>query len=326
MKRLSILCVLGCGSLCATPLFADCVGYTSPFQACMDDCATKRAGCRDTRYKCEEERKFCEYDCRGTDRGESGKISHRARTTIWANYPEMLDVVDLINSGNRRMYEHAMYPAQGYSSPRGIPTSTKKIPRADRRTPQYWLLLKAADVAMNHVSYNSLSDENGGYGVQPPPPDTGVWYFSRGLRITTERRYIGVARYYRLVDSWQAENEFDLLRALYMGTTGDPGGAEAIIDGSYLKMPSVRRRLMQMMDGADLPKGREATYKLAYLYETLCRQCIPGAYAPDFQTEDRNLVELAAGALSKFNKHPYHILYENLAGADCEFPVQLVRD
>ena len=310
----------------APPLFAECVGYTSPFQACMDDCATKRAGCKDTRYKCEEARKFCEYDCRGNGKGESGKISHRARNTIWANYPEMLDAIDLINAGNNRMVSYALYPSEGYYSPRGIPTSVRKVPREDRRTPQYWLLLKLVDVALNYVNYNSLADENGGEGIRPLPPNTGVWYFSRGLRIKTEKDNIGVANYYRYVDSWQAENEFDLLRALYMGASGDPGGAEAIIDGSYLKMPSVRRRLMQMMGGEGMPRGREAVYKLAYLYETLCPQCAPGTYAPDFQTEDRNLVELAAGALSKFNRHPYRVLYENLAGADCEFPIQLVRD
>ena len=328
MKRLAILCLLGWGPLCAAPLFAECVGYTSPFQTCMDGCATERANCKDTRYKCEEARKFCEFACKGKGNGDGGKISHRARTTIWSDYPEMLFVIDVTNSGRRAWrFDYAMYPSEGYYSPKGIPTSIRKVPRAHMRTPQYWLLLKAADAAWgNPIGYTSLSEMNGSRDIPPLPPDTGVWYFSRGLRTKVEKDYIGVANYYRWVERWLPESEWDLLRALYMGATGDSGGAEAIIDGSYLKMSAVRRRVMQLMQTGGVPQGREAVYKLAYLYETLCRECEPGRYAPNFHTEDRNLVELAAGALSKFDRHPYGLLYENLAGADCKFPIQLIRD
>ena len=289
------------------PLFGQCAAYIPPYEACLAGCAAERTACADSDYRCNEARTFCEFDCGGARdaydaRNARLKISDRARDTIWADYPAMQGAVYLINQDNGRMAEYALFPSQGYSSPRNIPTSVDKIRTARMRTPQYWLLLR-----IYRGSTNGFADARSDRGVPPLPPGTGVWYFARGLMT-------GV------------DNEEDLVRALYMGARGDPGGAEPILSGAYMEMPAVRNRVMRLFGRDGLPRGREAVYKLAYLYETLCPDCAPGADAGDFQTEDRVLAVLAAGALSRLVGGPYPALYRNMVGGDCGFPVNLRRE
>ena len=225
----------------------------------------------------------------------------------------MQEAIDLINSNyadndsvDDVLIDYAMYPDQGYYSPRGIPTSIDKIAKSDMDTPHYWLLLKI----YTDDDYSFFADEYGnpGRGVPPPPsPPSGVWFFAKGLRDNNP------------------DSESDLLKALYIAAVGDPTGAEPIIDGTYLNVRPVRRRVMQLMQRGEVPQSREAAYKLAYLYQTLCPQCEPGIYAPDFRIRDRNLTVMTAGVLSRMIGEPYGKLYENLVGEDSRFPIRLRR-
>ena len=337
MRGVSALAFLaGCILVPASPVFGECVGYGSTLKRCMDEVAAKRAACTDSDYRCNEAKIYGEQDCRTADdrradRSRGWKIPARARDTIWAGYPEMQEAIDLINRGAFiGLTTYALFPDQGYSDPRNIPTSVKKIRRSEMRTPEYWLLLRlygytelSANGWLGWIS--EYSYKGGDRGIPILPSGTGVSYFAKGLAYASKTQGRGYGRGYReetvIIPSPDAEA--DLLKALYMGARGAPEGADAIVNGSYLGMPTVRTRVMQLLRGEGKPGGREESYKLAYLYETLCPQCGPGVYQADFHTEDRALVKLAAGALSSIVGTPYQTLYENLAGSDCEFPVSL---
>ena len=210
------------------------------------------------------------------------KISDEARNRIWANYPEMQGAIDLINdnyvndeSVDDVLIDYAMYPDQGYYSPRGIPTSIDKISSEDMDTPHYWLLLKIhAD-----DDYNFFADEDGdpGLDVPPPPsPPSGVWYFARGLRDNSP------------------DNESDLLKALYIGATGSPDGAEPIINGTFMNVPGVTERAEEWRRSSPNPNAfsDEGANHFAYLLMTLV----------DINEEfiDRELVDLSLGILPEF--------------------------
>ena len=184
------------------PLFGQCAAYIPPYEACLAGCAAERTACADSDYRCNEARTFCEFDCGapGTLRRaqrQAQDLRPRARDTIWADYPAMQGAVYLINQDNGRMAEYALFPSQGYSSPRNIPTSVDKIRTArDADAPIL------ASVENLPGSTNGFADARSDRGVPPLPPGTGVWYFARGLMT-------GV------------DNEEDLVRALYMGARGD---------------------------------------------------------------------------------------------------------
>ena len=308
MKKILPFCLALTCAFSATPAQGN--GCVDRLQPCLDRCAEQLADCQDTDYICNLQNTHCKNSCEGehqariSTRGK--KISEYARDCIWVNYPKMQDAIDLINAGVfSGLIDYALYPRQGYSSPRGIPTSVDKIAKSDMDTPEYFLLLKIWDP--ESYIFRPGPDVFGSRGVPSPLPGTGEWYFAKGLKFDS------------------STNENDLLNAFYIGAVGDPAGAEPIIDGSYLKLRPVRRRVMQMMQRGGVPKGREPVYKLAYLYETLCPQCEPGVYAPDLRIRDRNLTELTAGVLSRIIGAPYGTLYENLTGADSRFPIRLRR-
>ncbi len=207
------------------------------------------------------------------------KISDEARNRIWANYPEMQGAIDLINdnyvndeSVDDVLIDYAMYPDQGYYSPRGIPTSIDKISSEDMDTPHYWLLLKIhAD-----DDYNFFADEDGdpGLDVPPPPsPPSGVWYFARGLRDNSP------------------DNESDLLKSLYVGATGSPQGAEPIINGTFMNASGVREKVREWKEKYDFaPFSDEGNHLLAYNVNILRNV--------DFR--DKELVELSLLTLADF--------------------------
>ena len=203
-------------------------------------------------------------------------ISDEARNRIWANYPEMQGAIDLINRGAfGGLIDYALYPNQGYSDPRGIPTSVRKIPRDDMDTPHYWLLLKIHEGR----AYNLIANEFGdpGLGIPPPPyPPSGVWYFARGLR------------------TGSPDNESDLLKALYIGATGSPQGAEPIINRTFMNVPGVEERAEEWRRSSPNPNALsdEGANHFAYLLMTLV----------DTNEEfiDRELVDLSLGILPEF--------------------------
>ena len=164
-----------------------------------------------------------------------------------------------------------MYPDQEYYDPRGIPTSVRKIPIRDMDTPHYWLLLK-----INDDGYNYYADEigNPGLGVPPPPsPPSGVWYFARGLR------------------NRSPDNESDLLKALYIGATGSPEGAEPILDGTFMRMQSVRDTVRKWKEEHNFaPYSDEGNHLVAYNLNRL----------REANFEDNELTELSLLALAKF--------------------------
>ena len=211
-------------------------------------------------------------------------ISDEARDRIWANYPEMQDVVDLINEDENlrgtgrtmsQFIQYALYPDQGISNRDNIAITTRKVPIEDMDTPHYWLLLK---IYPRNV-FNNSADDNGnpGVGVPPPPsPPSGVWYFARGLRDDSP------------------DNESDLLKALYIGATGSPEGAEPIINGTFAEVPGVRERAEEWRRSSPNPDAlsEEGANYYAYLLLTLV----------DTNEEfiNRELVDLSLGMLPEF--------------------------
>ena len=283
MKSVAI-CLLWCGVLYAAPLFGACVGsyvYVSPFERCMNDSAAKLAACTDSDYRCNEARVIREYDCKAAEGRRSArklKISERARNTIWANYPEMQGAIDLINEDENlrgtgrtmsQFIEYALYPNQGISNRNNIAITTRKVPREDMRTPQYWLLLKI----YRGRAYNLIA----GRGVPPPPPSPlAGWYFARGLRDNSP------------------DNESDLLKALYIAATGSPEGAEPIINGTFMDVPGVRERAEVWRRNSPRPDAlsQEGAYHLAYLLMTLVDR--------DEEFGDAELVDLSLGMLPEY--------------------------
>ncbi len=201
------------------------------------------------------------------------RISDEARNRIWANYPEMQGAIDLINDDVfEGLIDYAMYPSQGYSDPRGIPTSIRKIPREDIGTPHYWLLLKIYE-----DNYNYYADEGGnpGMGVPPPPsPPSGVWYFARGLRDNSP------------------DNESDLLKALYIGATGSPQGAEPIINGTFMNVPRVREKVREWRERNQLSSDLDEEEHLLLAYNLNVLRAV--------RFRDEELVELSLLALEDF--------------------------
>ena len=255
-------------------------------QPCLERCAKDLADCQDTDYICKGENTNCKKSCQGqheariSTRGK--KISQYARDCIWANYPEMQGAINLINrnyaddeSVDDVLIDYAMYPDQGYYSPRGISTSIDKISSGDMDTPHYWLLLKI----YNTDDYNVFADKDGnpGRGVPPPPyPPSGVWFFAKGLRDNNP------------------DSESDLLKALYIAAVGDPAGAEAIIDGTFMDVPGVRERAEQWRRNSPRPDSlsEEGALHYAYLLKTLVDT------NEDFV--DRELVDLSLGILPEY--------------------------
>ena len=255
-------------------------------QPCLERCAKELADCQDTDYICKGENTNCKKSCQGQHQARistSGKkISDYARDCIWANYPEMQGAIDLINrnyeddeSVDDVLIDYAMYPDQGYYSPRGIPTSIDKIPTSDMDTPHYWLLLKI----YNTDDYNVFADADGnpGLSVPPPPyPPSGVWFFAKGLRENNP------------------DSESDLLKALYIGATGSPQGAEPIINGTFAQVPGVRERAEEWRRRSPNPNAwsDEGANHYAYLLMTLVDT--------NEEFKDRGLVELSLGILPEF--------------------------
>ena len=262
--------------------------------ACLERCAKELAEREDTDYICQGENKNCKNRCEGNHEARISrrgkKISDYARDCIWANYPEMQGAIDLINdkvfSG---LIDYAMYPNQGYSSPRGIPTSIEKIPRTDMGTAHYWLLLKIYD-----IGYNYLADETGdpGAGVPPPPyPPSPVWFFAKGLRKNNP------------------DSESDLLKALYIAALGDPKWAEPVINGTFMDVPGVREKVTEWKEKHNFaPYSHEMNHFLAYNLNLLRKA--------DFR--DKELVELSLLALRDLfnNGHEKENVYSRIV-EDC---------
>ena len=286
--KLVAICLLWCGY--AMPVFGKCVStYVSPFEGCMNDSAAMHAACTDSDYRCNEARITREYDCKRAEEGRSArdsqlKISERARDTIWANYPEMRDVIDLINEDEtlrgtgRTMSEfikYELYPNRGISNRNNIKITTRKVPREDMRTPQYWLLLKIWGDGYNLTFDGERSLDDSNAGVPTLPPNTGVWYFARGLR------------------SRSPDNESDFLKAWYIGATGSPEGAEAIINGTFMDVPGVWQRVRGWSEEFNFaPFSDEGNHLLAYNINILREANFRGC----------ELVELSLGMLDMFSQ------------------------
>ncbi len=221
------------------------------------------------------------------------RISDEARNRIWKNYPQMQGAIDLINRGAfEGLIDYALYPNQGYYDPRGIPTSVRKIPRGDMDTPHYWLLLKI----LEGDGYNIFADNNGEpfLGVPPPPsPPSGVWYFARGLR------------------TGSPDNESNLLKALYIGATGSPDGAEPIINGTFMNVSGVREKVREWREEYDFaPHSDEGNHLLAYNLNILREAIFPNTE----HFKGRELVELSLLGLEDFYDEVYSPEKSNIYG------------
>ena len=274
MNRLLPLCLV---LACALPAAQAQDNNCNRLQPCLDRCAKELADCQDTDYICKGENTNCKKSCQGqhqariSTRGKT--ISQYARDCIWANYPEMQGAIDLINDDVfEGLIDYAMYPSQGYSDPRGIPTSIRKIPREDMGTPHYWLLLKIYE-----DNYNYYADESGnpGMGVPPPPyPPSGVWFFAKGLRENNP------------------DSESDLLKALYIAAVGDPAPVEAIIDGTFMNVPGVREKVREWREKNQLSSNLDEEEHLLLAYNlNILRKA---------NFRDKELVELSLLALEDF--------------------------
>ena len=204
------------------------------------------------------------------------RISDEARNRIWKNYPEMQGAIDLINDNvDDGLIMYAMWPVQEYYDPRGVPTSIDKIPREDMDTPQYWLLLKIWNNSYNSTFEGErfLDGSNAGIPTLSFDDNKGVWYFARGLK------------------SGSSTNESDLLKALYIGATGSPDGAEPIINGTFMDVPGVREKVREWREEFNFaPHSDEGNHLLAYNLNILRNA--------DFR--DKELVELSLGLLGNF--------------------------
>ena len=215
------------------------------------------------------------------------KISDEARNRIWANYPRMQEAIDLINRGAFiGLIHYALYPDQGYSDPRGIPTSVRKIPTRDMDTPHFWLLMKIYGNGYNRFFDGTRDLDGSNAGIPTLPPNTGAWYFARGLK------------------SRSSTNESDFLKALYIGATGSPDGAEPIINGTFAKVPGVGERAEQWRRNSPRPDAlsEEGANYYAYLLMTL--------FDTNEEFKDRELVDLSLGMLPEF--------YADTMGPDSE--------
>ena len=279
MKR---LLPLGLALACAFAVPQAQGNNCNRLQPCLERCAKDLADCQDTDYICKGENTNCKKSCQGqhqariSTRGK--KISQYARDCIWANYPEMQGAIDLINrnyaddeSVDDVLIDYAMYPDQGYYSPRGISTSIDKISSGDMDTPHYWLLLK-----IHTDDYNFFADADGdpGLDVPPPPsPPSGVWFFAKGLRDNNP------------------DSESDLLKALYIAAVGDPQPVEPIINGTFMDVPGVREKVREWKEKYNFaPHSDEGNHLLAYNVNILRKA--------DFR--DKELVELSLAMLDEF--------------------------
>ncbi len=221
------------------------------------------------------------------------KISDEARDRIWKNYPEMRDVINMINAGKGRNHlDYALFPNQEISNLRNLPIMTDKIPKDDMGTPQYWLLVRIDNPGTR--SYNLLFDGRHDHlGVPPLSPHTGVWYFARSLK------------------SRSSTNESDLLKALYIGATGSPQGAEPIINGTFMNVSGVREKVREWREEYDFaPHSDEGNHLLAYNLNILREAIFPNTE----HFKGRELVELSLLALEDFYDEVYSPEKSNIYG------------
>lgn len=236
-------------------------------------------------------------------------IPHCARDTIWDGLPRMQAAIDLINDQRSRNYtDYVMFPNSEFGDIYNRGTTLRKIPREDMATPQYWLLLKkytgrmylgtgpeefgggreAVSISYDRyfaagerlredptlIKYTGLHHA----GIPPLAPNTGLWHFARSLMVTNE------------------EAEADLLKALFIGATGSPDGAQAIIDSSFRDMPNVRAKVREWEKDHDFaPYSDEGNLLAGYVTLALL-----GEDERRKTLEDRNLFELTLGMLSDF--------------------------
>ena len=201
----------------------------------------------------------------------------------------MQGAIELINRNVDDIFiKYALHPNQNYSDPRHVPVSIDKTPTEDMDTPHYWLLLKIWSTLYQGTFYHWLllkiwgddynltfdgirSLDGSNAGIPTLPPETGVWYFARGLK------------------SSSCTSEADLLKALYIAALGDPKWAEPIIKGTLVDVPGVREKVSEWKDdfaGYSDEWKHLAAYNLITLGEANFR--------------DKELVELSLLALADF--------------------------
>lgn len=210
--------------------------------------------------------------------GSTPAISPEAYA-IWEKYPSMIKVLNLLNeekaTGKYKWHEieYLMFPDKT-SIPKDVGEFNNyvKISGQQFQTPQYWLLLKLI-APRNPEVYDDIFNMKEIRGITNRPTNKnnlGVWYFGRGLV------------------SQNSSRESDLLKALYIGATGSENGANAILTGSYMRMPNVQSKVKEWKDKYNYaPFSDEGNHLGAYLKLTIK------------QIKDKELVALTLLALAE---------------------------
>lgn len=121
--------------------------------------------------------------------------------------------------------------------------------------PEYWVLFKLGHSTLDQSTYNNDFEE-----LKDDIKDPGVYHLAASLKT------------YRNPIKQRREAEQHLLKALYYAFHGNDNGATPLLNGSFVNMPEVQKKVQEWEEKDYRPLDPYHNSMLAYFSETLLDQ------------------------------------------------------